>query len=381
MPTQPRKQPTIHSEPVRQILEQVPPWIMRWGIVILCITFGMILYIAISFEYPSSVTGKYKLLTQPASALIYTKSKGELTYSIKSQTIVEEGMVIASLQKHIQPSYSQFYKSIHSLPNLIASKSSLRQFNPQWPPPSDIKVQYQNWLSSLRSIQNIPNDQWNDILNQNSHPNDHFEKVFNKRKKILSDLKDKTLKKRLLESDLEFKKLLSKEQAHSKKPHIEEWLNFKNKSKILHQALKDFDHQYIIRSPNKGILHLKHPLKKGQQLSKDILLGVVLPKKVNHYLAEISISSSLVNRIKVGQKVYLAPDLLAKTQGKLFGRIEHILQFNQDQYKLLVSLPTKLKTDSGYEASIHHCLFGEAKILTDKFNLIDRIFNKWEKVL
>ena len=93
------KQIELRSEEVQEIMGQVPPWILRWGITVmaglLALAFGLCWF----FKYPQSLEAEVTLTTSTPPAELHARSSGQLAFvAVTDKQLVKAGEVLSMIR-------------------------------------------------------------------------------------------------------------------------------------------------------------------------------------------------------------------------------------------------------------------------------------------
>ncbi|MDY0091196.1 MAG: hypothetical protein RBT80_00680 [Candidatus Vecturithrix sp.] len=89
----------LRSEEVQEILGQIPPWIVRWGITVIFLILTLILVGSWWFQFPDILISSIVVTTTQPPASIVARNNGKLDkLFVKDQQQVTRGEVVAGIE-------------------------------------------------------------------------------------------------------------------------------------------------------------------------------------------------------------------------------------------------------------------------------------------
>ncbi len=422
--------PDHRSEEVREILGHIPHWIVRWGILLLFITIGLILFGSWVFKYPYIVTAKIYVTTENPPYNAVAKTDGRIaTLLVQDNQKVTNGQIMALiastadfsdvqlLKSHldtyrllldnpskdtvihfpgnlklgdIQTAYANFLKQYEDLINFIkldyhALKiESLKE---------EIK-RYQAYSWTLKKQSNIISDEVNLAQNQFSRdstlhsqgvvPQADFEKsksaflmkqrAFEESRSVIVNNEIEISKLQQMILDLELQK---NDQAGKLKLQVIEAFN------NLSASLAAWDEKFILRSSIDGIVSFTRIWSENQNVRQGDVVMTVIPENAGDIIGKMELPISGSGKVKTGQSVNIKfANYPYMEYGIVKGEIRNIsLVASDNAYSVLVSLPNGLTTTYGIKTNFAQDMQGTAEIITDDARLLDRIVNPVKSVI
>src|SRR5664280_1887889 len=89
----------LRSEDVQDVMGQVPPAILRWGITVIALVVLLLLVGCFIFKYPDTLTGKATLTTEvpPANILARASGKIDKLYVVNNQQVKAGTMPVCKM--------------------------------------------------------------------------------------------------------------------------------------------------------------------------------------------------------------------------------------------------------------------------------------------
>ena len=424
----------IRSDEVQEILSHVPNWMIRWGITWLFFIILSLVFVSWMIKYPDVITGQLTLTTQQPPIQLVSKTNGELQKLYASNNvIVEKGAYIAEIKNPISEEAINYLNSTLSQINqYLKFDIELITLNDSGLVFGEIQQEYNNLKKQLAEYDklNKNNYQKNKIGNIKKQIVNHkrlAEVNRNQLKLAKSGLKNAKEKfhsdTRLFEnkaiSKIEYYK---REEAYNqvinqvesiKKSlvqntisitELENQLNetsyqFDDKEqklvqeiqssvKVIQNNISTWQQNYILTAPFRGKVSYLTNLSENQFIQSGTPLISIIPEN-NDYKAIVTLTSQGYGKIKVGQTVNIKLDNYPYAEyGQLKGEVTNISTLpnfenkdNTPQYiasvRLLNGLETTYHTTIDYKPE----MIGVGEIITEDLRLIDRIFNRFRKLI
>ena len=435
MPENPEIQ--VRSDEVQEILSTVPNWMIRWGITLIFGLIVMLVFISWFIKYPDVIEGQAVITTTEPPAKLVSKTSGYLeALYFKDNSTIKKGDIIAEITNPTNKTSILFLDSlISNFPiNQIESNfisiilaqlsgknmtlgNGLSEFNSFIQNLTEI-----NFLLTDKHYQNTINN-----FNRQIEYNDRLAFITKGQLELLnqeiSNAKEKykadsTLyKKRVIAKHTFFKnqsELIAKKQtlANLKKTYVNYKITVTNYLKQKDEAIQQFEQQkrtlntnimaniksiknyinnwqqnYTFTSPINGELTYLSNLSKNQFTNTQTPLFAIIPNNQN-YVGHITIPTQGFGKVVKGQKVRIKLNNYPHQEfGQLIGKITDISLIpttnleNESTYFITISLPQKLTTTYKKNIDFTPEMTGTAEIITEDLRLLERIFNKFRKVL
>jgi multidrug resistance efflux pump len=419
----------IRSEAVRDFLETIPNWLIRWGILSVSIVLLVVFSAGWWIHYPTIVVADFTLSSTNLPKPVIAKVDGRLEkIFVKENQKVKTGEMLGYLES--TASHNEVLRLESELKNFDDNllKENIEGVHTvnlnKYYHLGEIQNQYQDFQQNYVQMSSLFKDKYfqkrkdfiendiNETLTINEHLQDQL-KLYD-RDVELSDkeykINEKLLKEKVIAKlDLyrEESKLLAKKipikniqntilnnraLVNSKQREILELESatllqkesFKQSLNVLKSNIEQWKSRYVLLSPIDGRVNLAGSLQEKQYLkSGSEILFISTQNKT--YLGEIRIPQANFGKVKKGQKV------LIKLQGYPFeefgsvhGRIVIIAELSsQDNQSFwaTVSLPNGLLTDANKKVEYKTGMKASAEIVTEDMKLIERLLFAFKRSL
>lgn len=421
----------LRSEEVQELMGQIPPWILRWGITIVVVLLLGLLAGSCFFKYPDTLTAEIIVTTATPPSEIYAMTTGKLAcVNVVNFQHVDAGDVLAvvestadyrdveyvnnflrqwnegalyeeilleHLQKHslslgdIQPVFGAF---INALNNYIHHHKE--QYYPN-------KIDIQSRTCKLRNIMNQERRSEFAIHRQQISINT---KIYRRdstlyAQKLISEEDFNNAEQNYMQSrqitisDSNTKSQMRMEQLHDKEAMLDLKRQYwQEKVRIetdlvdnyeqLSNAVKQYKKNYVLRTPIAGKVNMMGCWTANQFVDAGSLLVIVLPegKPVSAGRAKLPAAGS--GKVRTGQtvKVRLAnfPD---SEYGHVKGQVTAVsaIPDKDCNYFLEIGFPDGLHTNYGKTLPPMKQMVGSAEIIVKDKRLIENLLEPIKKFL
>jgi multidrug resistance efflux pump len=419
----------IRSEEVAEIMEHIPPWIIRWGIAAIFILLMGVLGAAWFIEYPELITSRIVITSQSPPARLVAKVGGNIeTMYVKENDVVKKGDLLASIgtSTHVE--------------DVLRIKKQLEAFNLIFENPDKFKPiqfekhvllgelqpyysafieKYSNYLFNEKT--SYYNDKIQYIRDQMKH-HQYLEENFKKQQSLLSEelaltekkyKNDKYLvekkvisesafdasssaylqKKYAVESILqasinndikisEYNKLLLDLTQQHQEGEISRLLAIQESYKQLISQILGFEQRYLFFAPIDGKISTHTYWTKNQFINAGEELLAVVPG-YSEIFGKAVLPEMGSGKVKVQQKVKIKiDDYDFKQYGIVEGRISSIsLTAKDNLYYVNVSLPNGLRTSFNETLEFKQEMKGTADFVTEDMRLLQRMFYQFKSLI
>ncbi|GAB1856809.1 HlyD family efflux transporter periplasmic adaptor subunit [Flavobacteriaceae bacterium MHTCC 0001] len=145
----------------------------------------------------------------------------------------------------------------------------------------------------------------------------------------------------------------------------------------LKKAIKDWEHQYVLRSNISGKVSFLNFWNTNQTVKQGDLVFTIIPNESSSFIAKLKAPAQNSGKIKEGQHVNIKLENYPETEfGILKGTVKNIslLPNKEGLYVIDVELPKKLITTYNKEINFKQEMRGVAEIITEDLRLIERFF-------
>ena len=423
----------IQTEAVRDFLEEIPHWIIRWGMSV--ISFVLLAAFSISWfvHYPTVVNTEFRLTSENIPKAIIAKVDGRLEQlSVKENQMVKRGDILGYIESTANPAaIFVLEEELNKIDDLIEdgkySKISII------PPSGDrnlgeVQNQYQNFQVVYGQISALFSDGFYqkrrslletdiaELERTNRKLEEQYkiyqrdvelaEKEFQMNQKLFSQKviaplefyreESKFLAKKLPLKNIENAIINNNSLKNAKKTTILDLDNstlqqkgsFQQNLNTLRSAIESWKNKYLLISPTDGNVYFSGLLQEKQNIKLGAEIMYIGTQK-QEFFGEIRIPQTNFGKVKIGQKV------LVKFQGYPFeehGAVEGIIAtisqlpsggespLDNTNYVATVKLPNGLKTNFNRTLSYKIGMTASAEIITEDLRLIERLFYQIRKI-
>jgi len=419
----------LRSEEVRDVLNKVPHWMIRWGNVLFLSLIIMILLITWFVKYPDVITGEATLTTNTPPQKEYAQQSGKL----KNLLVNNDGKVTKETPIAILENTAN-YKDVFYLKSII---DTIRVNNKNFIFPIDnIPMLFLGNIETDYAL--FENNYIQYRLNKELNPF-QYKNATNSISKSELSLRLKTLQsqKTLFASEISFKKIdlnryktlfekgvVSAQEYENKQldflqternykninasiSQVREQLSSTNNSGIgnaiintreeiqllknviqsfnqLKKSIKEWEMQYTFQSKLDGTVSYLKFWSENQNVNSGDLVFTIIPNEHNGFVVKAKIPSFNSGKMKIGQRVNIKLQNYPEVEyGMLEGKLTSISSVPDEQgnYFVDVSLENELKTTYNKEISFKHEMIGTADIITEDLRLIERFFYQFKEIL
>ncbi|WP_080056569.1 HlyD family secretion protein [Spirosoma aerolatum] len=418
------------SEAVRDFIDQIPNWIIRWGITVIFLAVVASVYISWLIHYPIIVSAPFRLTTQNAPKPIISRNDSRIVklFTHDNQYVVA-GQTIAYLESTADHSQVlQLLKRLQNLHQLVITNhfEKLDVFPVEnFQELGELQGPFENFmqsyiqtltlfsngyylkrksflnqeLSDLIKTQKQLLEQYTIYLQDESIANKEFEihkKLY--ADKVISPLDYQREESKLIAKRLPIKQIevsistnstaqiqKRREITELDKQALEQKKQFEQAINTLISAITDWKKRYLLEAPLSGILHYSTILQENQLLRANSEVMYVGATSKNQYLGDVRIPQANFGRVKSGQKV------LVKFQGYPFeefgaiegvvGTVSQIPSQDNSYFTAVVELPNGLRTTYSKQLTYKTGMEASAEIITEDLRLIERVFYQLRKAI
>ncbi len=419
----------IRSEAVRDFLETIPNWLIRWGILSTSIVLLVIFSAGWWIHYPTIVVADFTLSSTNLPKPIIAKVDGRLEkIFVRENQRVKTGEMLGYLES--TASHNEILRLESDLKNFDTNllNDNIEEVHTvvlgKYYHLGEIQDSYQDFQQNYVQINSLFKDKYFqkrkdfiekdivEILTINQHLQDQLklfdrdvelsdkeykinEKLLNEKVIAKLDLyreESKLLAKKIPIKNIQNTILNNRALINSKQREILELENatllqkesFKQSLNILKISIEQWKSRYILISPIDGNVNTAGSLQEKQYVkSGSEVLFISTQDKT--YLGEIRIPQANFGKVKKGQKV------LIKLQGYPFeefgsinGKVIAIAELSSQDNQFFwatVSLPKGLLTDANKKVEYKTGMKASAEIITKDMKLIERLFFSFRRSL
>jgi HlyD family secretion protein len=420
------KEIEIRSDEVQEILSAVPNWMIRWGITLIFGLILMLVFISWFIKYPDVIQGQIILTTEQPPVKLISKTNGyiEQLY-FKDNTIIEKGQTIAEITNptnketidnltilltdfqiqnveailplfenigvlgEMQTEFNNLYnnlKEYHQITKDNYYKKSLQNINLQieyndrlaWITKGELDLLNQEIINAKEKFNSDSLLYHNEVISKNEFFSNQSEYI--EKKQRLINTKKTYVNHKITVTNYLKQKTDLKKGNDDKIRNLE--TNIKSATNSIRNYTQTWQQNYTITSPIEGKLSYLSSITQNQYIAAQEPLFAVTSNN-QAYIGNIQIPAQGYGKVAKGQQVKIKLDNYPYQQyGQLVGEIENISQIaGKKGYFVQVKLTKGLISTYNKELTYTPDMMGVAEIITEDLRLLNRIFNKFRKVL
>lgn len=421
----------LRSEEVQEVMEQVPSWILRWGITVIALILVAIIVGSFFFRYPETLNAPITVTSSTPPVEIYAKVSGKMErimqnnrQSVKKNDVIaviessaEYGDVV-DLQRHftnwkqgklrmselydylqkkewvlgdIQPTYVMFHNALHDYitlhnDNYYYSKLQMKFTQGQ------IRRQIQNnrvqseYLHA-RQISVAHNIYTRDsilyakkVKTGEEYDQSHLN-YLQSRQSSISD-RDACSQEKMQELQDNENILDLSHQVKTNQDKI--LMSLRNAADQLATSIINWKKQYVILSPVDGFINTMGNWSRNMSVSNGDLLLIVLPASVSLPIGRAKLPAAGAGKVQIGQSVIVRLNNYPYNEfGRVKGSIHSIsaIPDKDGNYYVEINFPTGLKTNYGRQLPMSKQMLGEAQIIVKNKRLIENFIEPLEQIM
>ena len=309
----------LRSDEVQEVLGSVPPWILRYGIAFLGVTFFILLLCCYFIKYPEVISTEVAITTMSPPIRVRAHQSGRIHYLLgQGRQIVSKGQVIGVMEDPAS------YEDVRTL-----------------------KLLMEKYRSGVCRIDTV-----RQMLSSHSFTLGSIQLRHIQLLKALSY--DRNL-----------------ETPEGQLAIVELWA-----------SLVDWEDRYLLTAPIHGIIDLEDYSREKVIEAGDIAFSVS-PKDQGREYARAVLPVENSGKVKLGQRAILRLQSYPEEEfGTLEGYVRRIsVSSKGDQYIVEIALPRGLVTTYGRRLSPERILVGTADIVTEELRLIERLLFPLRKLI
>lgn len=425
------KEIELRSEEVQEVMSEIPPWILRWGITTLFLIVMVLLIGSWFFKYPDTITANITVTSLEPPTSIIARSTGKIDeIFIQNNQKVKAGTPLSVIQN---PAKTQ---DMLALINMMESweQSGYSEdkikcfFTDKFLALGSIQSVYATFLSSLSDYQNYrtlnyypkkiasqkqqlaaQREYHNRIIRQLSVAIEQFhitKRIFERdsilvAKKMISDneydvsksgfLKNKqsylSFRVSLKQSKLQLIKgeeTLLDLQQQAIELERKFLLSLRNATEALNAQIKSWERDYLLKSPINGIVTQMGVWSSNQNVNAGETVFTVMPLQQNISKGKAMLPIQGAGKVKIGQRVNVRINNFPDQEfGYLIGKVESISSIPTADgfYVVEISFPNGMRTNYGRTLPITQQMLGSADIITEDLRLMERFIMPVKKLL
>lgn len=421
----------LRSEEVQEIMGQVPSWILRCGISIICTLLVVLILGSCFFKYPDILTAEIQVTTQTPPIELYSRATGKLEeMTARHQQDVKQGEVLAVIEStadfrdiaKVEEAFSQWQQGklsdIEVYHQLYASKLRLGDLQSSfaafmsalnkeiyhatehyYPQKIALKTRQQGERKDIEAIK---------VKEMGLHrQQSDISKIMFKRdsvlfsQKLISEEEYNTAERNYLQSrevaigdattlqQLQMEELAENEIMLDLRQQF--WLeesdvalNLASSAEQLENAIMAYEKTYVLRTPIAGKVNMMGRWKKNQTVNSGDLMMIVIPNEEPVSVGRAKLPAAGAGKVRIGQKVKTRITNFPDTEyGYVSGVVSSVsaIPDKDSNYYLEVEFPNGLSTNYGKVLPQTKEMLGTAEIVVKDKRLIENFIQPVEKLL
>jgi multidrug resistance efflux pump len=421
----------LRSEEVQEVMGEIPPGIVRWGITAIFIIIAILLIGSFIFKYPDVVTATVTLTTEEPPASVIARATGKIDeICVRNNQPVKKGTQLGVIQNPANTAdmllliqRMKQWKAMHL--DLVAAK---QLFNDRPLQLGSVQTSYATFLSALREYSDFKQLHYypNKITLQTEqveHQHQNLAEMKQQEKLMKMQLetafstfkRDSLLYKKGVVSQEDYdsgkSKLLQSRQTYSslrssiKQVEIEitqsegsmldlqqQYKENENKYDInllmatdqITTDIKTWERNFLLVSPIEGVVNLLGYWSDNQNVETGETLFTILPTLQSSPVGKALLPVQGSGKVKQGQRVNVRLNNFPYQEfGYLEGVVKNISNTpdSKSMYVVEIRFPKGLTTNYGKKLPITRQMEGSAEIITKDIRLIERFFNPIKMIL
>jgi multidrug efflux pump subunit AcrA (membrane-fusion protein) len=399
----------IYSESVRDFLERIPSWLIRWGISVVFLIVVALLGLSYIIHYPEMVVAPLKLTSIDAPKPIIARTDGKLMkLLVFDNQKVTKGKVLGYIESTAD------YQAVLEVEKSGESSGNLGELQPAYQIFDQAQTQYfafkrqgfydkrktllQKDLVDLQRLATNLEEQ--KVIQQEDFKISENEYQVQKKlaeQKVIAPLELKREESKFIAKKLPLKNLESslinnstaqtaktKELMDLEKTISEQENLYQQAKNTFKSALDAWKQQYILTASADGVLSFSSLIQEKMQMAVNQELFNI---SSNHeeVLGTIQIPQENFGKVKEGQTVLIKFNSYPFQEfGAVKGQISMISLIpnpQQETYMAKIIFPNGLKTNYNKQITYRNGMKATAEIITEDMRLIERLLYNFRKAV
>lgn len=418
------------SEDFQDVLGNIPPWILRWGITAMAVIVVLLVAGSILFKYPDTIQATITLTSSSPTATIIAKSTGKIQQIfVKDKQFVDLNCYLAVIENpanindvlyinkilstnfpwenpgpalpkkevnlgNFQALYSTYYTTLaeyiqFETLNYYKEKIQLTQ--------KHIKLNKQYYRDLMRQENLIERQlgvyhkqfRRDSILNSKGLLADNeLENTYNQflQGKLAFETAYTTLENQRIQMEQMHESLYDTEYQYlDKKKSLE--LQLKSLTMQLQNEIKNWEMTYVLKAPISGKITFTNYWTKNQNISSGDKAFSIVPEDYGKLIGKALLPINRSGKVRPGQQVNIRFSNYPDTE---FGSIRGVVRTislvstkvnNESNYVVEIILPNGLTTSYKRVLPFVPEMEGSADIITDRQSVLERFFQPLRKII
>lgn len=414
------------SDEVQDMLGQMPPWLIRYGTMVVAAIFGLIVVGAFIIKYPDTSVGEVVVTNEYPPARLVSQVSGRLRLLTENNQVVKEGQYIAYLENptpfelvlelkenledlNDQMIFKDSTARLKTMANLGELQRVFNRFKISYDEYELYKLLHNNeeeiLLIEKQLVYTI------DHLALLKKKKDSYEREFEivnrqyesdkelYQKEVLPKIELEESEEKLLVAQNDIyeinQMILDSEEKASKlraakakfgrgitEESSRHLFNIHSNYDDLMSEIAAWEKQYVIKAPFGGHVSYYRYWNNSQYVNAGDDVAFII-KDARHLFARMNVTADRFGEVKVGQKVRIQLNSYSVAEyGFLFGKVASVSEMNVgNMYSVSVKLEDGLKTSYGYRLKYMPEMTGIGEVITKDLSIVERLFYNILKVL
>lgn len=412
----------LNNDEVRDIMQRMPHWTIRWGISILFAIIALLGLFAWVYRYPNLIRAEVVVSASQPPAMLKARATGKITQLlVHDNERVDSGQLLAAIEN---PAHTEQVLSLeHYLDDLAPF---FHHFDPAlWKIPdsklvlgdvqaafAEFTIQANNYLNFIQQPLFLDNIQ---AVKQQLHMQKvYYDRLWSQRilqendlklsvqtfrrdsilyrAGVLADADFELVSKDYIARQLEFEKIRSQlafTQAgiYELEQAVAQWqLQYEEQQQtlrlavlkareLLEHSIAQWKLDYLLISPFAGRVNFDRVWAMNQHVVAGSTVMTIVPDGEQELVGKAYINTRGAGKVKPGQRVNIKLNNYPYMEyGMLIGRVKQKSEVPVDDfYALEIELPDQLLTNYGRQLELQQELWGECEIITEDLRLLQRV--------
>lgn len=425
------KEIELRSEEVQEIMNRIPPWILRRGITLLFVIVLLLLVGSWVFRYPDVIQGEIMVtsLEPPASVIARSTGKIDEIYVRNDQEVLQ-GEPLAVIQNPANT--VDMLSLLKSMEEWKTSGYDLDKtpvlFPSQFVSLGSTQTVYAAFLNSLNDYRNYiklnyypqkiasqkeqlkaQKEYYSRTMTQAPVVSEQYhtsKSIFNRDsvlfvKSVISENEYEVSKNSFLQAKQAFlsfnaslkqtelqlmqgEESLLDLQQQATELESKYYLTLHNATEALNAQIRAWEHDYLMSSPITGIVNQMGIWSNNQNVIAGETIFTVVPPGQNSPKGKAMLPVQGAGKVRAGQRVNVRINNFPDQEfGYLIGKVTSISSIPTEDgfYLVEVDFPRGMKTNYDQILPISRQMQGTADIITDDLRLIERFIMPIKKIL
>lgn len=412
----------LRNDEVRDILQKMPHWTIRWGITIISVSMVLLLVFSYLYRYPDLIRADVVISSTNPPAQLKARATGKISeLKIADGDVVMAGQLLASIEN--SANNNDVLKLDSILNSNAAAVQSLQGLEKVLFPSSlklgEVQVPFSEFIQNRNDLLNFNQQKLYDENIQSAKQRLNMQQVYYDRlwsqRSLMEDelqlskqsfqrdsllyangvipiSEYEQLKKVLIGQQLNFEKIRTQlattqsgiyeleQQLATLKIQLEEkeknyQLAVINSFDILQSSISNWKITYQFYSPINGKVSLNKVWALNQNVEEGETVLTIVPEYPEEILGKAYLPVEGAGKVQVGQRVNIKLSNYPYMQfGMLVGVLKRIAPIPVNNfYAIEIELPNQLTTNYGNVLDMQQELSGRCEIITEDLRLIQRV--------